>query len=477
MNLAYKYPIIFWNCANLIIDAGGNEKDSIDEDEILNEMNYTDYIEDFCDNDDDDDDEEENNFNNSNEEKTSKKKIVKKTNFGKIAAAIGKMKMAGIKIVSPDIQKSLYTFSPDVENNEIRYGLSGMTRIGEDLIKNIIINRPYSSIQDFIQKISPTKPQMINLIKSGAFDCFGNRTKIMDEYINLISDTKKRLTLQNMKMLIDYNLLPESLNFEKRVYNFNKYLKKFKEGNYYLLDENSLSFLNENYDIDSLINSDNSSVGLKIEQKIWDKIYKKQMDSVRIYLKEHQQEKLLELNNILTMQVKKKYCDGNISKWEMDSISCYIHKHELEDIDLSNFGVVDFNSLFEEPEIEKEIIIKDKVIPIYHITRIAGTVLDRDKTKRTITLLTTTGVVTVKMYGDVFPMYDKQISEKDITTDKKKVAEKSWFTRGNKIIVTGIRRGEIFMAKKYAATPYHLCELLNINTDNTVTIQSERKSG
>lgn len=22
MNLAYKYPIIFWNCANLIVDSG-----------------------------------------------------------------------------------------------------------------------------------------------------------------------------------------------------------------------------------------------------------------------------------------------------------------------------------------------------------------------------------------------------------------------------------------------------------------------
>lgn len=34
MNLAYKYPIIFWNCACLISDAGGNESEEIDEEAI-----------------------------------------------------------------------------------------------------------------------------------------------------------------------------------------------------------------------------------------------------------------------------------------------------------------------------------------------------------------------------------------------------------------------------------------------------------
>ena len=44
----------------------------------------------------------------------------------KIASAIGKMRMAGISVSPPDINKSTFTFSPDVENSTIRYGMSGI---------------------------------------------------------------------------------------------------------------------------------------------------------------------------------------------------------------------------------------------------------------------------------------------------------------------------------------------------------------
>ena len=139
------------------------------------------------------------------EEKTKnsqKKKIQKTNNYGRIASAIGKMKMSGINISPPDINKSSYTFSPDVENSIIRYGISGIVKIGDELIKSIISNRPYSSIEDFLSKVKINKPQMVNLIKAGAFDSFGDRIKIMKQYIESVSDIKKRITLQNMKMLI-----------------------------------------------------------------------------------------------------------------------------------------------------------------------------------------------------------------------------------------------------------------------------------
>ena len=95
--------------------------------------------------------------------------------------------------------------------------------------------------------------------------------------------------------------------------------------------------------------------------------------------------------------------------------------------------------------------------------------------KKTVTLLTKTGVVTVKIYGAVYTHYDRQISEKNLVTGKKKVIEKSWFTRGNKIIVTGIRREDCFLAKKYSRTPYHLVELIDkVNSDGTIKVISER---
>ena len=476
MNLAYKYPIIFWNCACLITDSGGAENEEINEEENIREDIWSETIyvpmEDFGIDDEEDLDEDEESDINKVIDK--KKKKTRTANFGKIATAIGKMKSVGIEVTSPNINSSSFTFSPDVEENVIRFGLSGITRIGEDLIHLIIKNRPYSSLEDFLNKVKVNKPQMINLIKSGAFDSFGsNRKKIMEQYIRSISDQKKRITLQNMKMLIDFNLLPEELEFEKKVFNFNKYLKKFKDGDYYLIDDNAFTFLEENYSIDDLYPTEN---GFRIKQVVWDKIYKKEMDKVRNFIKDNQNNLLEKINNKLIYDMWNKYCEGSLSKWEMDSVSCYFHKHELENMNFSKYKIMDYFDLSENPEIDRIIPIKGKEVPLFKIRRIAGTVLDKDKNKKTVTLLTTSGVVTVKIYGNIFTQYDKQISVKD-NNGKKRVIEKSWFSRGNKIIVTGIRRDDIFLAKKYSQTPYHLVELIENVEGDKIKIRSERLEG
>lgn len=469
MNLAFHYPLIFWDCACLIADAGGDENDfEEEEEESEEEENYNNCIEEFGEEELEEENEEESNS------KTSKKKA-KKTNFGKIAIAIGKMREADVTVTPPDINYSTYTFSPDVKNSLIRYGLSGITRIGTDLIKKIINCRPYSSVKDFIEKINPTKPQMVNLIKSGAFDSFGDRQKIMSDYIKSICGEKTRLTLQNMNMLINFNLIPEELMFEKRVYCFNKYLKNYKEGIYFLIDTIAYNFYSEYFDVDLLIPLENSEFSFKISQKEWDNIYQKKMNPVRRWLKENKETILTKMNQRLYDDMYKKYGAGSVSKWEMDSCSFYSHKHELADVKKQIYGFENFFSLSEQPDVDREIVIKGKEVTLYNLHRIIGTVLDRNKNKKTVTLLTTDGVVTVKIFGQVFTQYDKQVSIKDATTGKKKVIEKSWFTRGNKIIVTGIRREDNFIAKKYSKTPYHIVELIkDINEDGTIEIQKER---
>lgn len=469
MNLAYKYPIIFWNCACLITDSGGAESEEIDDEGNVREVDECEAIyvsvEDFG---ADDEETEDSGEDDENIEETidKKKKKARSVNFGKIATAIGKMKSVGIEVNSPNINSSGFTFSPDVDENVIRFGLSGITRVGEDLIHSIIENRPYSSLEDFLSKVKVNKPQMVNLIKSGAFDSFGSsRKNVMYKYIKSVSEPKKRITLQNMRMLIDFNLLPDELDFQRKVFNFNKYLKKFKEGDYYLVNDIALAFLDKNYTIDELYPTEN---GMKIKQTVWDKIYKKEMNAVRAFIKINHDELLNSINNKLISNMWNKYCLGSLSKWEMDSVSCYFHSHELKNINFDRYEIVDYFDLPENPEIDRIIPIKGKEVPLFKIRRIAGTVLDRDKNKRNVTLLTTSGVVTVKIYGDVFTQYDKQISEKG-PDGKKHVLEKSMFTRGNKIIVTGIRKDDHFLAKKYARTPHHLVELIEeIREDGSI---------
>ena len=479
MNLAYKYPIMFWNCACLISDAGGNDEGEIDE-EVTEENEveeiYSNEMEEF----NDEEDEEENSYEEEDCDgypadviKTKdgkKKKKVKATNYGKIATAIGKIASTGVQIAPPDANKSGFTFSPDIDGNAIRYGLSGITRIGEELIKNILVNRPYSGVLDFASKVKLNKPQMINLIKSGAFDEFGDRLDIMHEYINSISDCKKRITLQNMKMLIDFGLIPDEYDLQCRVFNFNKYIKKMKlDATYYGLDQVAYDFYEQHFDLDKLEVCDVTESSFKVKQVIWDNIYQRQMDIIRPYVKTHAAELLKAVNDKLTQDMWEKYCKGTISRWEMDSISCYIHEHELAHIDNKLYGFSDFNKLSEVPEVERYYPIKGKMVPIFRLHRIAGTVLDRDKAKKLVTLLTTTGVVTVKIYGGVFQQYDKQISERG-ADGKKHVLEKSAFSRGNKIIVTGIREGDSFIAKKYKNTPWHRVELIDeVYEDGTIS--------
>lgn len=452
--LATLYPSEYWNCACLIVNSGSGDNE---EEESNNKIEI-------------EEEEEEIEEEDIEESEEKKKKKAKSTNYGRISAAIGKMKMEGIQVAPPDINDSTYTFSPDPKNHIIRYGISGISMVGSDLVKEIIDKRPYTSIEDFTSRVKISKPKVVNLIKSGAFDKFGDRIELMKQYIDSIADKKKRITLQNMKMLIEKEMIPEDFEKEIRIFNFNKYLKKNKDEKFYILNDYAADFYNKHFSPDNLQSrADNN---YQILQTVWDKLYDNAMNPIRAYFKKNQNEILNNLNKKLFDEVWKKYAKGSISAWEMASVSYYSHEHELEKLDNELYGFSDFYSLPTEPQVDRIIPIKGKQVPLYKIIRVAGTVLDRDKTKKTITLLTTKGVITVKIFGQVFAFYDKQISERG-ADGKKHVIEKSMFKRGNKIVVSGIRTGENEMlAKKYKATPWHLCEeITQINDDGTIELR------
>ena len=441
--LATNFPEVFWNCACLIVNAGGAE---------------------LMDADDVDDDEEE----------TEKKKN-KSVNYGKISTAIGETQKKGISVLPPDINRSSLIFAPDLEQNSIVYGLKGITRIGTQLVYDIISNRPYTSIEDFLRKIKVNKTQMIALIKSGAFDSLcGNREEAMNDYLELIADKKKRITLQNMQKLIELDLIPEGYSFEVKVFNFNKYIKKFKEGSDYRLDSIAMRFFTENYDDNVLknvvVNGDEQTA--LISQSTWDNTYKKAMDPVRDWMKKNQQEILDKLNAKLVELVAEKYTEGNISKWEMDSLGFYYHEHELKNLKNEVYGVVNFFDLPEEPEIERSFEKDDKKINMYKISRIAGTVIDKDKNKSSVILLTPDGVVTVKVWKNQYAIWDRQIAKKN-PDGTKTVVEKSFFQKGNKLIITGIRRDDNFIPKKYKNTEWPLFEKIVEMSDDGFIIENQ----
>lgn len=451
MNLARFYPVIFWNTANLIVDSGAEF--------TLSLLDENGEIIEFEDENDDDDDETQ---------ETSS------SNYGKIATAIGKMQYRGIRVLPPSVNHSNFTYTPNVETNSINYGLTGIVKVGDSVIQEILAKRPFSSFEDFMNRVKANKTQMISLIKSGAFDEFGDRYDIMVQYIDAISDKKKRLTLQNVGGLIEKNMFPSDFAFEIKVFNFNKYLRKFKDKvtDMITLDETAYAFYEANFDVDLVSFNDGQP---KIAAGKWKPIYDKYMARLRTYIQANQKEMLEQYNHLLYQETWDKYATGSVEKWSMDSVSFYQDRHELEGVDLSEYGVINFQDFTEEPQVERSFKAKDgHIINMFRLGKIAGTVIDRNKTKNQITLLTTDGVVTVQAYG-VMPQYDKQISE--VGSDgKKHVIEKSWFTRGNKIIVQGMRRGEsIFVAKKYASTPGHHFTLIKEVLENgELVLQEER---
>ena len=462
MNLAYKYPIVYWNAANLIVDSGGiqsdedEEEEEIEEQEIEEEEEEEEELEEW----------EEANTGSSNDGEDKKKKKQKNIDYGRIASIIGKMSNYGIKISPPDINKSSFTFTPIPQDNIILYGLRGISRISGDKINEIMAARPYKSLQDFLSKNKLNVIQITNLIKSGAFDAVEkiSREEIMKNYLSSIADKKERLTLQNMQMLITKDLIPDDMSYYGKLFMFNKFLKSCKNDIYYDLNSAAIKFIDSNFGLDCTTN------GTQILQTVWDNIYKKAMNPMRDYLKKNKDEILAKLNQSLIDELEEKYAAGNISSWEMSSLSFYYHQHELEDYK-KYFD--DFNQLPEEPEIDYSFVTKTgQEIKMYKLHTIIGTVIDKDKMRNIITLLTPTGVVTVKIYKNQFAIYDKQISVPD-EEGHKKVLEKSWFSRGTLLRIQGIRRGNDFIPKKTKSSIYPIIMKI-IDTKDELKYQEER---
>ena len=474
MNLAYKFPIVYWNTANLIVDSGGVQTVDYSESEdgmIEVELEPdADQEEEAADEEDEELEEWEvpNETLADDDQEDKKKKKTKNIDYGRIASIIGKLSNYGIKVSPPNINKSSFTFTPVPQDNTILYGLRGIARISGEKITEIMAMRPYESLNDFLNKNHLNKIQISNLIKSGAFDEIEgiDREEIMKNYLESITDKKQDLNLRNMQMLITKELIPDEMTFYAKLFLFNKFLKTYKFDIYYELNSAAINFISNNFDADLI---DNGSL---ILQKTWDNLYKKAMEPMRVYLKEHKEEMLEKLNSALYNEVAEKYGKGNISKWEMDSISFYSHEHELA---LAAADYDDFFTLSEEPEIDYSFPGSNgQEVKIYKLHKIIGTVIDKDKMHNIITLLTPTGVVLVKIYKNQFALYDKQLSQKG-DDGKKHVIEASWFKRGTKLMIQGIRRGDNFIPKKTKKSFYPvISKIIDVSDNGELTFQYER---
>ena len=405
------------------------------------------------------------------------------TDYTKIAKAIGSMKTAGIEISLADINNSDFGFKPDPINNKILFGLKGLLNVGDDVVADIIANRPYVSIKDFCNRVPIKRQSMISLIKGGAFDeLHENRKWVMAWYIWNTCDKKKRITLQNMNALMTKELIPNDEIFElpSKVYEFNRYLKAIcKQKNnfsHYVLTERALDFLTE-YQLTDINLSQGENGEILLNMKEWDKVYQSFMNIFRDWMAAYQNEILQALNESIFQEEWKKYASGTLSAWEMEVLCFYYHEHELAHINKEKYGISNFDSLLEEPIVEKEFTKGNKTIKMFKLSKICGTCIAKNKTKSSVSLLTTSGVVEVKFRKEYFALFDKRISQRQ-PDGTKKIIEKSWFDRGNMIMIQGVRMGDTFVPKKYASSGGHqLYKIDQILENGDVILRNERAQG
>ena len=453
--LATKWDSIYWDTACLVVNSGSLEEES----DIVSIY-----------------EKEDEDYSYEDLPNREGKKKTKTADYAKVAKAIGDITSRGIEVSLVNINESDYSFKPDVENNRILYGLKALSNINAETVEKIKAGRPYLGIKDFMARCPLSKTAMINLIKGGAFDEveFGleNRKEIMAYYISQVCELKKRLNLQNWNGLVQHDLVPKELELQIRVYNFTKYIKAgCKVGQYYQFNDICMSFF-EKFLPNVLDKIETLNGAFCMTQTAWDKIYQSLMDPAREWLKEKQAEVLEAYNLLLFKEMWEKYALGTLAHWEMESVCFYHSPHELKDIDVIKYDLADFNQL-KSNEIDYFIKRKGIEIPIYKLYRIIGTVISKNDNKHTISLLTTTGVVTVKFNKEYYAMFKKQISQ-ILPDGTKKVVEKSWFKRGTMLMITGFRQDDMFRAKTYASTNSHqLYKIVGI-LDSDIKLQHER---
>lgn len=106
----------------------------------------------------------------------------------------------GIKVLSPDVNESAFTFRSVGEN--IRFGLGAVRNVGEEVVESIIATRKekglFRDFSDYLDKIEATaasKRITESLIKAGAYDSLGHPRKglalIHEEAVDAVIPTKK----------------------------------------------------------------------------------------------------------------------------------------------------------------------------------------------------------------------------------------------------------------------------------------------
>ena len=134
-----------------------------------------------------------------------------KDKAGKVNKIILDARQFGVDIMPPNINNSNMNFS--VVNGKILFGLSAIAGIGSTLAEAIInernANGKFKDFSNFLERVQPTKAQVISLVKSGAIPS-RNKKQFLTKYLASLyqqSEYKPVATLPTkMQLLMNWDI-------------------------------------------------------------------------------------------------------------------------------------------------------------------------------------------------------------------------------------------------------------------------------
>lgn len=108
----------------------------------------------------------------------------------RIGILINECYKLGINILPPKINKSRRDFTAMIKEDEILFGLQAIKGLGDSVVSKILENRPYTDINDFIDRSGCSKSHIVQLIKAGAFGTEHKRGMLL-KYFDMIVPKKE----------------------------------------------------------------------------------------------------------------------------------------------------------------------------------------------------------------------------------------------------------------------------------------------
>lgn len=103
----------------------------------------------------------------------------------RLAIEINECKRLGITVLPPDVNESFLEFGVVPKSNSVRFGMLAVKNVGSGAVEEILRARAEShfvDLEDFLTRVDThivNRKAMESLIKSGAFDRFGERTALL----------------------------------------------------------------------------------------------------------------------------------------------------------------------------------------------------------------------------------------------------------------------------------------------------------